>query len=73
MRIAILTNLVGLCTLKLSCPGFSHTHRHESAWGSRVVQGKSVSLARAAGAYPEGLCKVWAHKVKEAYASQHDM
>ena len=72
-RISVLTNLEDLCTLKQSCPGFSHTHRHESAWGSHVVQGKSVSLARVAGAYPVGLCKTWAQKVKEAYAGRHDM
>ena len=31
-----------------------------------------MSLARAAWAYPAGLCKIRAHKVKEAYASRHD-
>ena len=61
-RIAILTNLENFCTLKQSCPGFSPTHRHESAWDSRVVQGKSESRASAAGAYPVSLCQIWAQK-----------
>ena len=39
-RNSILTNLETLGALKQSCPGFYPTHWHESAWGSRVVQGK---------------------------------
>ena len=42
-------------------------------WGSRVVEGKRVSLASAAGAYPVGLCEVWDQRDEEAYLSLHNM
>ena len=47
------------------CPGISEQHKHETAWGSRVVQGKRVSLAQAAGAYPKSLVQAVARVVKK--------
>ena len=42
-RTSILTNMQTLCTWAKPCPGISPTHQHESAWGSRAVDGKHVS------------------------------
>ena len=64
---SILTNLSELVILQLSCPGVSATHIHDVAWGSRKLEGGTVSLARSAGAYPPELCKAWAQAVAQSW------
>ena len=41
--------------LERPCPGISSTHYHDHAFGARMVDGKSVGLAAAAGHYPVDL------------------
>jgi len=50
--------------LERPCPGKTPTHLHEYAQGSRRVNGKTVKLAAAAGAYPLGLCNAIAVLVR---------
>ena len=64
---SILSNLPELVILQLSCPGISATHVHDVAWGSRKLDGRTVSLARSAGAYPPNLCMAWAQAVAAAW------
>ena len=64
---SVLTNLECLKHLECRCPGISRFHRHEHAWGSRKVQGRRISLAAAAGAYPPTLCERWASVVVSAW------
>ena len=64
-RISILTNIPVLSSLAKGCPGISaHHHHHIVAWGSTRVKGRSLSLAKAAGAYPTALCAAWAKLIK---------
>jgi hypothetical protein len=56
-RTGILTNVSELNRLAIFCP---RLHVHEQAWGTRNVNGHSVKLCKAAGAYPALLCDVWA-------------
>ena len=42
-------------SLSRACPGLSPTHKHEWAWGRRRVAGVAISLAKAAGHYPDAL------------------
>ena len=57
------SNILGFDKVSASCPGISAKHQHETAWGSRNVNGIVVSLAKAAGAYPDDLCDVMAQVV----------
>ena len=51
------------------CPGMSESHRHVHAQGSVKHDGRWVSLAKAAGAYPAELCAVMADSVCAAFAA----
>ena len=62
----LLTNMESLRVIAAKCPGLSRWHSHEVAWGSKMVNGKSVRLAAAAGKYPHALCEKWAQAVKLA-------
>ena len=64
---SVLTNLKCLSQLQRRCPGVSPSHLHEHAWGSRIVNNSRISLAAAAGAYPEELCYQWACIVVSAW------
>ena len=46
--------------LSRKCEGISAFHQHDTAWGSRIVDGSSVKLSAAAGKYPDDLCEEWA-------------
>ena len=67
-RTLILTNMSSLEALSRKCPGISASHKHETAWGSRCVDGVNVKLAAAAGRYPERLTASWAAAVVEGLA-----
>ena len=56
----LLTNMNTLRQLSVKCPGLSETHHHETAWGSRIVNGERIQLTSAAGQYPLNLCNRWA-------------
>lgn len=45
-------NFVAVESLSQSCPGLSPSHHHDHCWGHRRIEGRSVSLAAAAGRYP---------------------
>ena len=60
---AFASNYRGIMLLERRCPGLGLQHRHEHAWGSLVVDGVSISLAKAAGAYPEGVVQAVANVV----------
>ncbi len=57
----ILTNMKQLLALSCSC---NCSKPHTPCVGKVVWGGKKVSVARAAGAYPEDLCAKWAGLVK---------
>ena len=59
-----LGNFQEILALERACPGLSASHRHEHAFGSRVVDGKCVKLAAAAGHYPFDLVKALAGIIK---------
>ncbi len=59
----IVTNVPQLCALRRSCDR-SHTHAEALGW-CRDKEGKRVSRAKAAGAYPPSLCRVWAEAVQK--------
>ena len=58
----IRTNLVSLKTLARKCDG---THVHYPCYGLVKTDSGWQSVARAAGAYPSGLCKPWAAAVAQ--------
>ena len=62
-RSAIASNLPAIQSLHRSCPGVSTQHIHDKARGSRSVNGKAISLAKAAGAYPREFCRTLARIV----------
>ena len=59
----LLTNVPALKKMSMLCKG---DHQHHSCMGSVRVNGKSVSVAKAAGAYPPALCKRWSGLLLEA-------
>ena len=60
--IRIRTNLCSLTSLARKCDG---THVHYPCYGSAQTGSGWQGVARAAGAYPPGLCKPWAAAVKK--------
>ena len=54
------SNVASIVRIIKPCPGISPQHRHDVAWGSRLVAGQRVSLAKAAGKYPDKLCDILA-------------
>ena len=54
---SLLSNIASLQSLSIQCDG---QHEHVWALGSATVNGKSISRAAAAGAYPAPLCSRWA-------------
>ena len=65
------SNLPRIELLGRKCPGLCDTHRHETCWGSRKVNGKRVVLSKAAGHYPEALCLQLAHLVRDCVWPEH--
>ena len=60
----IASNLPNISECAMTCPGVCTNHLHERAWGGRKVEGVWVSLAAAAGRYPDDLCRVLARIVR---------
>ena len=54
--IAFMANFPRILQCSLRCPGKSSRHKHKTAWGTAVVNGRHIKLAAAAGAYPTALC-----------------
>ena len=63
---AILTSVEQLMSLSRRCGGVTDQHMHETAWGSRRVDGVCVRLSAAAGQYPYLLCRSWAACIADA-------
>ena len=57
------TNVEGLKVLRKTCDRCSDPHSHYQCLGSVKVNGRSVSVAKSAGAYPPRLCAAWAAAV----------
>ena len=55
---SVLTNMSELSCLDRRCPGVSRNHQHVQLVGARWTA--------SAGAYPDGLCRVWASLVGSA-------
>jgi hypothetical protein len=55
-RTGILSNRPSVRSLSCKCSGISQYHKHEHAFGARMVKGRSVRLASSAGTYPPALC-----------------
>ena len=51
----VLANFPPIEGLTSPCLGKGIAHRHEVAWGSRIVDGHSIELSEAAGRYPLAL------------------
>ena len=66
-RTRLRANCPALGKLACRCDG---KHEHFVAQGSIKVQGKWMSAAKCAGAYPPSLCKQWASLVSEAVAAR---
>ena len=54
------SNVPSISQIIKPCPGISPQHRHDTAWGSRLVSGVRYSLAKEAGRYPDSLCDILA-------------
>ena len=66
-RQAVLANFKEIGRLEAKCPGRSAYHKHEHAGGGRKVDGRNISLARAAGAYPVALCDSLACIIRDVF------
>ena len=66
-RTRILTNVDELTDLEGLCAGPSADHKHEHCWGSRIVDGKHISLTSSAATYPIKLCRRWAKCIQKLY------
>ena len=63
------SNLPHISLIESRCPGVGPRHQHDRAWGSRKFQGKTISLASSAAAYPPKLCQALAQVVKAQLGS----
>ena len=58
---SVCTKMRALQGLEKRCLGIGLHHRHDHAWGTVSVNGRSYSKASFAGRYPESLCREWSN------------
>jgi hypothetical protein len=66
----LLTNMEQLLCLQRTCPGTSCNHKHRTCWGKVRTTHGMISVAKAAGSYPNQLCAAWAEGVRVCALAQ---